>query len=368
VKTKRSRARRNPPAPVHADSGSQANIDTAPSTALANVLALPSVTTTTTGMQLSESMPIEEWLNLGGQIGRIGGAVQWWLGDWWLFGQERQWEWGEGRAVVEAAGVNYQTAKQYGSVAAAFELCDRSHNLSFTHHLVAMAAPATERQRWLSRAEKKGWSVSRLRAEIRQAEEKATAVTDDRPEERSTAEEDWQEPIGNDIDPTESGERTKAEHAAAEIEEEPEEETAPDQAADAIEAEDESAEETSDEEDREYFRHLAIEGFLETDNEYRENVRNFVLEEHYAQASGVDILNRVPADRLHDVARDFLGGLKALSPEFGVQLRALFPEGREPPSQEPAKLAPEDDPKDPYYIPPANRRVCAATSNDGGRS
>ncbi len=35
-------------------------------------------------------------------------------------------------------------------VCAAFELLDRSNNLTFKHHRWAMAAPPEERQRWLA--------------------------------------------------------------------------------------------------------------------------------------------------------------------------------------------------------------------------
>jgi hypothetical protein len=48
-----------------------AEVNTTPSTAL----ALPSVITTT-GLRLSESISIEEWLDLGGRIGQIGGAMR----------------------------------------------------------------------------------------------------------------------------------------------------------------------------------------------------------------------------------------------------------------------------------------------------
>jgi hypothetical protein len=52
--------------------------------------------------------------------------------NWWAYGIARKY--GDGRALAEKAGVNYQTIKQYGSVARAFELCMRVHNLTFDHH------------------------------------------------------------------------------------------------------------------------------------------------------------------------------------------------------------------------------------------
>jgi hypothetical protein len=158
------------------------------------------------------------------------------IGDLWLLGVEHQWDRGEGREAVEAAGINYQTAKQYGSVAAAYKWCDRSHRLKFTHHLAAMSAPAEERKRWLSRAEKKGWSVGQLRAEIAEAKRIAESThkiddeSDDDEEEAPdpskappendqpelTPEPGGEPSNGNGGDPGETAKAMAAQHAAAE--------------------------------------------------------------------------------------------------------------------------------------------------------
>jgi hypothetical protein len=123
-------------------------------------------TVTRTGWKLPKDMTFDAWLDCGQVLDLAEGAVQWWRGDWWAFGSGRQW--GEGEALAEKASVNYETVKQYGSVCRAFELCDRSHNLTFNHHLRVMAAPAEERQAWLRRAETEGWSVAELRAALAQ--------------------------------------------------------------------------------------------------------------------------------------------------------------------------------------------------------
>jgi hypothetical protein len=92
---------------VNASSKSRSQVNTATaSTALANVLALPSVTTTSTRLRVSGPMSREEWIELGVQIGWFGettqSATQWWKGDWWRIGVEHEWEWGEGCERVEA--------------------------------------------------------------------------------------------------------------------------------------------------------------------------------------------------------------------------------------------------------------------------
>lgn len=108
-----------------------------------------------------------DWLACGKTLTAIEGSVQWWMGDWWVFGEERTY--GEGREIAEQIGVDYGTIRTYGSVARAYELSNRLDNLSFTHHFRAMAVDSTKgRMKWLRRAEKEGWSASELKSAIAQ--------------------------------------------------------------------------------------------------------------------------------------------------------------------------------------------------------
>lgn len=100
-------------------------------------------------------------------------GVQWWIGDWWAYGEhvygERVKALGEGGPLE---GLNFQTARQYGWVARAVPTSSRRDVLSFQHHMEIASLPPREQQRWLSRAEKgengKPLSANQLRAAIRQ--------------------------------------------------------------------------------------------------------------------------------------------------------------------------------------------------------
>jgi hypothetical protein len=71
------------------------------------------------------------------------------------------------KALAKQAGVEYGTMQVYGSVARAFEFLNRFKNVSFKHHMIAMAAEGLEaRLEWLRRAETEGWSAMTLRREI----------------------------------------------------------------------------------------------------------------------------------------------------------------------------------------------------------
>jgi N6-adenosine-specific RNA methylase IME4 len=97
-------------------------------------------------------------------LSEVEGAVQWWIGDWWAFGVDRQY--GDGESIAEAVGLNYATVRSYASVARAYELSSRLDNLSFSHHQEAANAPTEERRLWLDRAEAEAWSCNQLRNQI----------------------------------------------------------------------------------------------------------------------------------------------------------------------------------------------------------
>jgi len=108
------------------------------------------------------AMPFERWLELGKVLGQIEGAVQFWIGDWWAYGQHRY------RARSQAAKDGalgdraFSTLANYGWVARAFKTSDRSEVLSWKHHQVLAHLPPDERLQWLRRAESEHWSVSAM--------------------------------------------------------------------------------------------------------------------------------------------------------------------------------------------------------------
>jgi hypothetical protein len=81
---------------------------------------------------------------------------------------------------------------------------------------------------------------------------------------------------------------------------------------------------------------LLLKVWNESTVEAQQFIRDLVLEEFFAQAGGADIFDRIPADRLDEVCRGFLdkltpaGMLKAMSDEFGRQLRDKLPTKRKP--------------------------------------
>lgn len=83
-----------------------------------------------TGWNPPANMTYDQWRDAGSQLNKIEQARQWWIGDWWNAGVE----WGKGEETCRDTGVEYQTARNCGSIAKSFEMSRRRDNLTFGHH------------------------------------------------------------------------------------------------------------------------------------------------------------------------------------------------------------------------------------------
>jgi N6-adenosine-specific RNA methylase IME4 len=129
-------------------------------------LRLPG-TLTRTSWQLPKKLSFEDWIGCGLVLGKIEGAVQWWLGDWWAYGEH---SYGERKALFVEGGpledMSFNTLAHYGWIARSIETCNRLQVLSFKHHEhVASLSPAQQRK-WLERAVREEWSSNQLKSAI----------------------------------------------------------------------------------------------------------------------------------------------------------------------------------------------------------
>jgi hypothetical protein len=51
-----------------------------------------------TGWQLPDKLELDQWTTYGRALSQIEGAMQWWLGDWWVYGEHA---YGERKALFE---------------------------------------------------------------------------------------------------------------------------------------------------------------------------------------------------------------------------------------------------------------------------
>ncbi len=96
------------------------------------------------GWEPPSNMSLEEWRDAGMVLSQFERVAQWWIGDWWAFGEYR---YGDRKAIVTASdwtGPSYQTCANAASVCRAFPTYRRREVLSFKHHAeVAALAPKT---------------------------------------------------------------------------------------------------------------------------------------------------------------------------------------------------------------------------------
>jgi hypothetical protein len=117
------------------------------------------------GLFLASDTTLEEWRQIGRQIGVLYDASGWWLGDWLIYGQEKYPE--RYKQAIDETGLGYQTLRNYAWVARRFEMHRRRDKLSIQHHIEVAALSDDEQDLWLDRAEHFSWSSNALREQVK---------------------------------------------------------------------------------------------------------------------------------------------------------------------------------------------------------
>jgi N6-adenosine-specific RNA methylase IME4 len=123
---------------------------------------------TRTSLGLPTGLSQDDWIACGRVLAEVEGAIQWWIGDWWAFGEHT---YGDRKAIVDREdwrGPAFQTCANAASVCIAFETSRRRELVSFSHHAEVAGLPVADADFWLDRAEREDWSRNQLRAAIKQ--------------------------------------------------------------------------------------------------------------------------------------------------------------------------------------------------------
>lgn len=127
-------------------------------------LGLPGIWTPTSWEPPSH-LDFAEWLSIGPSLSKMEEAVHWWIGDWLNYGERK---WGEDYAqAMDITGFTYATVTTDAWVAKSVKVSRRRETLFWSHHREVASLKPKEQDRWLKRAEEQGWSMRRLRGEIR---------------------------------------------------------------------------------------------------------------------------------------------------------------------------------------------------------
>jgi hypothetical protein len=121
-----------------------------------------------TSWQLPDNMTETDWKQAGFALSKIEGAMAWWIGDWWAFGEHK---YGDRKALVESEeweGPAYNSCNNAAIVCRKFETTRRRVNLGFGQHEACSSLPPDEADKVLDWAEAEGASVKSTREKVKQ--------------------------------------------------------------------------------------------------------------------------------------------------------------------------------------------------------
>jgi hypothetical protein len=149
-------------------------------TPIANTLHLPGVTLSQTALTLPTELTIEQWGIIGTQLAKFGNGIQWWLGDWWHYGDHHYGD----RAKAVAKGIfpyEFETSANFGWVAGKVPSSLRNELLSFNHHYtIASLDDRAVQKKWLDKAAQFKWSIKKLRQKIGEQNDDENLSEDER--------------------------------------------------------------------------------------------------------------------------------------------------------------------------------------------
>jgi hypothetical protein len=131
-------------------------------------LALPG-RRTRVSLELPPNLTFDEWSSVGETLQAVEVSIQWWVGDWWAYGEAAyggRKELADRLRVADPEFPAFQTCQNYGSVSRAFETSRRREVLSWSHHAEVASLPEDEADEVLDAAEREGWTKRETRAEV----------------------------------------------------------------------------------------------------------------------------------------------------------------------------------------------------------
>jgi hypothetical protein len=119
---------------------------------------------TATGIRFDTPVSFEVWSAAAAFVQRTCEASPWWQADLLLAAREDE----RYEQAVSLLARDYTTLRNYVWVAQCYPLAVRRAELTFTHHVVAAALDEPARSELLAAAVAQGWSVSRLKRQVRE--------------------------------------------------------------------------------------------------------------------------------------------------------------------------------------------------------
>lgn len=127
------------------------------------LLDIPGCRFTAVSLELPPDLSYDHWERIGRQLQLANLAIQWWIGDWLVYGEHR---WREKYAqAVQQFGRAEQTLMNYAFVAKAISPSRRRENVDFSTHAEVAGLEESDQERILAKAAKEGSTRKQVRRE-----------------------------------------------------------------------------------------------------------------------------------------------------------------------------------------------------------
>lgn len=127
-----------------------------------SILPLQNCEITPTCLKIKQGLKYEDWEQIGSILKTIEGAVQFWIGDWYMYGE---YAFGE-KASQALEKWEEETIRKFIWVSGRISSVRRRTNLSYSIHEQVAGLEMDQQEHFLDRAEKEKLSVRELRTEI----------------------------------------------------------------------------------------------------------------------------------------------------------------------------------------------------------
>lgn len=125
----------------------------------------PGVVYGETSLTLPDGLTYEQWESLGIALQAMFRACQWWVGDWFNYGESHFHEY-SAQAVALATGREEATVWNCASIARRFPTSRRREVLTFAHHVEVAGLPVADQEGWLDLAEAEHLTRKQLRERV----------------------------------------------------------------------------------------------------------------------------------------------------------------------------------------------------------
>jgi hypothetical protein len=115
---------------------------------------------------IEPGLSFQKWMESGRHLKKIERGHQWWIGDWLAYGEKEYPE--KYEIVAEQTGYARRTLKNLKKVSKAVAVDCRRADLSWGHHRKVVSLTPAHQVEFLEKASKFGWTIDKLRAEVRQ--------------------------------------------------------------------------------------------------------------------------------------------------------------------------------------------------------